>query len=76
MSPVGEAVRPRIEIIAAACTGCGTCIDSCPTDVIRQEEETRKAVVRYADDCQGCFLCEFDCPVQAIRVITVRWFTP
>ena len=70
-----QPIRPRIEINAQGCTGCGTCVDSCPTDVIRMNEAIRKAEVVYEEDCQGCFLCQFDCPVQVIRVITVRWFT-
>ncbi len=69
------AVRPYIEITTVGCTGCGACVDSCPTDVIRMDEATRKAQGVYADDCQGCFLCQFDCPVHVIRVVTTRWFT-
>ncbi len=74
-SPAMGPVRPSIEITTVGCTGCGACVDSCPTDVIRMDEATRKAQVVYADDCQGCFLCQFDCPVHVIRVVTTRWFT-
>jgi NAD-dependent dihydropyrimidine dehydrogenase PreA subunit len=70
-----QPVRPIIEINTAACTGCATCVDSCPTDVIRMDEALHKAKIAYGDDCQGCFHCETDCPVKAIRVITVRWVT-
>ena len=56
----------KVKIDGVVCTGCGACVDSCPTDVIRQDTESRKAYVAYAEDCQVCFLCEFDCPVDAI----------
>ena len=54
-------------ISKALCTGCGICLDSCPTDVIRLSGEQR-AVIAYPDDCQTCFLCEEDCPENAIEV--------
>ncbi len=53
------------------CTGCGACVDSCPTDVIRMAGG--KARVTYPEDCQGCFLCEIDCPVDAIHVAPRRY---
>ncbi|MEC7491013.1 MAG: ferredoxin family protein [Pseudomonadota bacterium] len=62
-------VEVRIDQIL--CTGCGTCKDSCPTDVIRMNDS--KAYVAYGEDCQGCFLCEFDCPVDAIYVQPRRY---
>ncbi|MDP2645477.1 MAG: ferredoxin family protein [Desulfobacterales bacterium] len=49
------------------CTGCGICLDSCPTDVIRLDQDQR-AIIAYPDDCQTCFLCEEDCPENAIEV--------
>lgn len=53
------------------CTGCGACVNSCPTDVIRMQNG--KPRITYLDDCQGCFLCEFDCPVDAIFVAPRRY---
>jgi len=50
------------------CTGCGACVDSCPMDVIRMEEATGKAVIRYGEDCMICDQCALDCPVDAISV--------
>jgi NAD-dependent dihydropyrimidine dehydrogenase PreA subunit len=51
---------PRVEINRIACTGCGVCVETCPPDVLRMDNE-HKAVVVYADDCQGCFVCQWDC---------------
>ncbi|MFC1533274.1 ferredoxin family protein [Thermodesulfobacteriota bacterium] len=50
------------------CTGCGECVDSCPMDVIRMDENDEKAVIRYAEDCMLCLFCELDCPEDAIYV--------
>ena len=61
----------EVRIDDRVCTGCGACVDSCPTDVIRMA--AGKARVKYAEDCQGCFLCEFDCPVDAIFVQPRRY---
>lgn len=50
------------------CIGCGTCVQSCPTDVIRMDPDTGKAVIRYVADCQICHLCRMYCPVDAITI--------
>ena len=62
------------------CIGCGDCVNSCPMDVIRMEEETGKAVIRYGEDCMICDQCALDCPVDAITVtpsktspLTLSW---
>jgi NAD-dependent dihydropyrimidine dehydrogenase PreA subunit len=57
-----------VKIDEVVCTGCRACIESCPTDVLRMNEEKGKAYVAFPEDCQVCFLCEFDCPVDAIFV--------
>lgn len=50
------------------CTGCGTCVNSCPMDVIRMDEEGKRAIIKYPEECMCCDACEFDCPVDAIYV--------
>ena len=35
----------------ALCDGCGVCVDSCPTDVLRMDAASGKAVVAYPRDC-------------------------
>ena len=55
------------------CIGCGRCVDHCPMDVLRMDEETGKPYIAYGRDCQSCFLCEHDCPVKgAVSVTPVR----
>lgn len=53
------------------CTGCGTCVESCPQDVLRVCEETDKPMIAYPRDCESCLLCELSCPVGAIYVYPV-----
>ncbi len=59
---------PRVEVNPQACTGCGVCVDTCPTDVLRLDPQ-RKASMAYPADCQGCFVCQWDCAYGAIRVV-------
>ena len=54
------------------CNGCGICINNCPMDVIKMDEETEKAFIAYLSDCQLCFLCEKECPEGAIYVTPDR----
>jgi len=57
---------PIESIDLEACTGCGICDRSCPMDVIRIDEATHKAVIRYKVDCMACFNCEMFCPEKAV----------
>ena len=50
------------------CIGCGICVESCPTDVLRIDTKTQKAVIKYPADCQICHLCRMYCPVDAITI--------
>ena len=58
---------PRVEVNKIACTGCGVCVEICPTDVLRLNGQN-KAFMAYPEDCQACFVCQWDCAFQAIRV--------
>lgn len=49
------------------CIGCGSCVDNCPLDTLRMNEEG-KAYIAYPEDCHTCYLCEQVCPVGAIYV--------
>ena len=48
------------------CTGCGVCVHSCMSDVIRLEG--RLAVIKYLEDCMTCFICMEDCPEECLFV--------
>ncbi|MBW2646452.1 MAG: electron transfer flavoprotein subunit alpha [Deltaproteobacteria bacterium] len=47
------------------CTGCGSCLDICPTDAIELIDE--KAVINE-DECQLCGSCEAACETGAITI--------
>ena len=46
------------------CTGCGDCIENCPTESITLVKE--KAVVD--DECIECGVCVDECPNDAISM--------
>lgn len=46
------------------CTGCGLCVDLCPTRAV--EVRDKKAVIVRPADCTFCEICESYCPEGAI----------
>ena len=60
-----------INVDLEKCTGCGSCIDTCPVAVFELEnvdgEEKSKPVNQ--DECIICRACEVTCPEEAIEVI-------
>ncbi len=50
------------------CFQCGTCVDICPDDVYRGNEDGTR--VAYPDDCYYCGCCVIDCPCSAITIRT------
>jgi len=52
---------------ADECSGCGSCVDECPSEAITLDEENGVAVVDQ-DECVECGACEEACPNQAIKV--------
>ncbi|MBW2031463.1 MAG: ferredoxin family protein [Deltaproteobacteria bacterium] len=63
---------PIENINSDLCNGCKICVDGCPMDVIRFDEEANKAYVKYAEDCVACYNCELNCPTEAIYVSPQR----
>lgn len=47
------------------CTGCGICVDDCPTVAIELVDD--KAKVK-AEDCTDCGTCVDSCPTEAISM--------
>ncbi|MFQ5867940.1 MAG: CoB--CoM heterodisulfide reductase iron-sulfur subunit A family protein, partial [bacterium] len=47
------------------CTGCGLCVEICPYQAIKLDEEERVAVVNEAL-CKGCGVCSASCRTAAI----------
>lgn len=49
----------------ATCTGCGDCVDSCPTDAISIVSDKAKLDPEL---CAECGACVDDCPTGAITM--------
>lgn len=56
----------QVKIEEKACRGCQQCVDICPTEVFRYEENERKAQVAEESNCIGCLSCTYLCPSTAI----------
>ena len=47
------------------CNGCGTCVQACPAEVIKMEQN-RPVIDKKA--CIECGVCVDQCPAQAIAM--------
>lgn len=55
-----------VKIDVDKCTGCGTCVDTCPVGVY--EIRDGKSVVVKISECLACKACEAQCPSTCIEV--------
>lgn len=77
------AVGPLPQINQELCTGCGKCVDLCPTGTLALEPLAigdggstegiidhvgATAVLRHPERCTYCLACEEICPVNAIAL--------
>jgi NAD-dependent dihydropyrimidine dehydrogenase PreA subunit len=58
------------------CIGCGTCVATCPMDVLRMDEKSGKSSIVYHEECQICRLCVKFCPVGALTVTDSKAIPP
>jgi len=70
-----EPAKPIIEwgptIDAAACTGCGTCLEFCHNDVYAWADD--KVIVAHKTNCvAGCSHCGTLCETEAIAFPTLE----
>lgn len=55
-----------IRIDKHACVGCGRCIEACPGNLIKRDENGRAQIIRERD-CWGCTSCVKECKFKAIQ---------
>ena len=58
---------PRPIINEDECSGCGICVDACPSGVLDLVGD--KADPVNEDECSGCATCMEECPMGAIEEI-------
>ena len=47
------------------CVGCGLCVDACPVEAIRLEDDKAKV---DEEKCTECGQCVEECPNEAISI--------
>lgn len=60
--PLQGQIKLTPQIDPGKCTGCGTCADACPVDVITKAQPARFDLSR----CIGCMCCVEVCPQSAL----------
>lgn len=55
-----------IRIDKHACVGCGRCMEVCPGNLIKKDENGLAEIIREKD-CWGCTSCVKECKLRAIQ---------
>lgn len=52
-----------------ACIGCRNCVNVCPMDVMKFDEEANKSVIAYPENCQSCGQCYINCLGRSLDIV-------
>jgi ferredoxin len=70
----GEEVRVLLDIDRTLCTGCGVCVDACPTGAISLDEEDIPTIDPAL--CNECLVCLDTCANAAIKPVETSELIP
>jgi NAD-dependent dihydropyrimidine dehydrogenase PreA subunit len=48
------------------CTGCGNCMEICPSEVYQMEKD--KSNPAHPEECIECWACVTQCPAESIQL--------
>ena len=65
--PMVNATNYLASTIEELCTGCGTCVEKCPVDALKLNDEGKAE--RNEAWCIGCGICAHFCPESAIKML-------
>lgn len=54
-----------VKVDKEKCTGCGDCVECCPSEALKVESEK---VEVDADACIDCGVCVDECPSEALEM--------
>jgi len=60
--------RIKIYFDPEKCTGVWECLQVCPVDCWKKDEQTRTAVFARPENCIACNACVLQCPEGAIEL--------
>jgi NAD-dependent dihydropyrimidine dehydrogenase PreA subunit len=55
-----------VKVNVDKCTGCGSCVEVCPCDALKVQDN--KKVKVSEDDCSDCGACVDTCPEGALSL--------
>jgi 2-oxoglutarate ferredoxin oxidoreductase subunit delta len=54
------------------CKSCGTCVQFCPLEIRKFNDEGKAITIKTDKSCGGCSVCYKRCPQDAIKLIRVK----
>jgi len=58
------------------CIGCRLCMEICPMDVFRFNEEEKKSVIAFPENCQSCGQCFLNCKGRSLGISNDQYGYP